>query len=114
MLTAQETQRAEIEARLNEVQRNLDQFRSVEVQAKLLEAQRNLDQFNRQKIQQDEQQLKQLRETLAEIEKSRPADETRLKEARGKIAAMEGEIEADKQKRDQSPEYNEQKTRESN
>src|SRR5437016_202306 len=67
MRTAPETQRAEIEARLNEVQRNLDQFRSVEVQAKLLEAQRNLDQFNRQKIQQDEQQLKQLRETLAEI-----------------------------------------------
>ena len=111
MRTAPETQRAEIEARLKEVQRNLDQFESVEIQAKLLEAQRNLDQSNGQKIQQDEQQLKQLRETLAEIEKSRPADETRLKEARGKIAAIEGEIEADKQKRDLLAQFNDEKMR---
>lgn len=100
MRTAPETQRAELEARLKDVLRNLDQFKSAGVQDKLLEVQRNLEQFNRQKIQQDEQQLKQLRETLAEIEKSRPADETRMKEARDKIAAFENEIEAYRQKRD--------------
>jgi len=110
MRTAPETQRAELEARLNEVQRNLDQFKSAEVQAKLLEVQQNLDQFKREKRQQDEQQLRQLRETLAELEKTRPADETRVKEMRDKIAAVE--IDANKQKRDLLAQLNDEKMRE--
>lgn len=110
MRTAPETQRAELEARLNEVQRNLDQFKSAGVQAKLLEVQQNLDQFKRQKQQQDEQQLRQLRETVAELEKTRPADETQVKEMRDKIAAIE--IAADKQKRDLLTQLNDEKMRE--
>ncbi len=110
MRTAPETQRAELEARLNEVQRNLDQFKSAGAQAKLLEVQRTVDQFKREKQQQDEQQLRQLRETLAELEKTRPADETRLKAMRDKIAAIE--IDADKQKRDLLAQLNDEKMRE--
>jgi len=98
MRTAPETQRGELEARLNEVQRNLDQFKSAGAQARLLDVQRTLDQLKREKQQQDEQQLKQLRETLGELEKARPADETRVKEMRDKIAAIE--ISAEKQKLD--------------
>ena len=110
MRTAPETQRAELLARLNEVQRNLDQFKSAGAQAKLLEVQRSLEQFKREKQQQDEQQLKQLRETLAELEKTRPADETRVKEMRDKIAAIE--IDADKQKRDLLTQLNDEQMRE--
>jgi TonB family protein len=107
MRTAPETQRAELEARLNEVQRNLDQFKSAGAQAKLLEVQRTLEQFKREKQQQNEQQLRQLRETLGELEKTRPADEARVKEMRDKIAAIE--IGADKQKRDLLAQLNDEK-----
>ena len=73
---APESQRAEAEARLLEVQRNL------ELHDRLLrdyDAQRGID----------EKRMQELRESLAQLEKTRPADETRLKEARDKIAELE-------------------------
>ncbi len=113
MRTAPESQRAELEARLKEVQRNLDQFKSAEAQAKLLEVQQNLAQFNLEKRQREEEQLKILRETLAEYEKSRPTDEVRLKEVREKIAEIEkSSFETEKQRRELLSQLNDQQMRE--
>jgi TonB family protein len=74
--TAPESQRAEAEARLLDVQRNLELH---ELMLRNLDAEREAS----------EKHAQQLRETLAQIEKSRPVDETRLKETRELLAELE-------------------------
>jgi len=70
------SQRAEAEARLLEVQRNLELHERIPQQ---YDAQRE----------QKEKRVQELQETLAQLEKTRPADEARLKEIREKLAEME-------------------------
>jgi len=74
---APESERLEIEARLREVQQNL------------AEHERILQQYNQQKQEEAQKKLEEMRTTLAQLEKSRPVDEARMKEARAKIAEME-------------------------
>jgi TonB family protein len=74
--TAPASQRAEAEARLLEVQRNL------ELHERILQ---ELDSQREQK----EKTFQELRETLAQLEKNRPADEARMKDVRKQIAEME-------------------------
>ncbi len=71
-----ESQRAEAEARLLEVQRSL------ELHDRLLrdyEAQRGIE----------EKRMQEVRETLAQLEKSRPADDARMRDARNQLADLE-------------------------
>jgi TonB family protein len=68
---APESQRADAEARLLEVQRNL------EIHERMI---RDLD---------AQRKSQALRETLAQLEKTRPVDEARLKEAREQLAELE-------------------------
>ena len=74
---APEPQRPEIEARLREVQQKLE------------EQQRVLEQNYQQSREDAQKKVEELRATLAQLEKSRPANEAQLKEAREKIAALE-------------------------
>jgi TonB family protein len=70
------SQRAEAEARLLEVQRNL------ELHDRLLQ---EYDTRREQK----EKKIQELRENLAQLEKNRPADEARMKDVQKQIAEME-------------------------
>ena len=74
--TAPESQRAEAEARLLEVQRNLELH---ERMIRDLDAQRGTSEKRKQ----------ELRETLAQLEKNRPVDEARLKDAREQLLELE-------------------------
>jgi TonB family protein len=73
---APESQRADAEARLLEVQRSLELH---ERAVRESDAQRE----------QNEKRMKELQETLAQSEKDRPADEARLSEVRKQLAEME-------------------------
>ncbi|MDX6385994.1 MAG: periplasmic protein TonB, partial [Blastocatellia bacterium] len=70
------SERAEIEARLLEVQKNLELHESVLRQYK-------------QTREDDQKKIEQLRAQMADWEKNPPANEARLKEAREEIAALE-------------------------
>ena len=74
--TAPASQRAEAEARLLEVQRNLELHERI------------MQEFDSQR-EQKEKRIQELRETVAQLEKNRPADEARMKEVRKQIAEME-------------------------
>jgi len=74
---APEPQRQEIEARLREVQRNLE------------EHERTVEQSYQQNREEEQKKLEELRATLAQWEKNRPADEARMKDTREKIAELE-------------------------
>jgi TonB family protein len=90
---APESQWPEIEARLREVQKNLEEYdrQRPEAEARLREVQQNLELHDRVVQQREEEQKKveELRATLAQLEKNRPADEARMKEAREQIAELE-------------------------
>ena len=90
---APESQWPEIEARLREVQKNLEEYerQRPEAEARLREVQQNLELHERMVQQREEEQKKveELRATLDQWEKNRPADEARMKEAREKIAELE-------------------------
>lgn len=74
---APEPQRQEIEARLREVQQTL------------AEHERKVQQPYQQTREEEQKKVEELRATLAQWEKNRPADEARLRDAREKIAEME-------------------------
>jgi TonB family protein len=80
---APESQRAEIDARLLEVQRNLELHNQA------------LREYYGQR-ESAEKSIQELRETLAQLEKTQPADEARLKETRDKIAEMTKRLELQK------------------
>jgi len=88
----------EIEARLREAQRNLEELERVrpDAAARLREVQqslelhaRRLQEYYQQNPEQGQKRIEELRATLAQLEKDRPANEARMKEAREKIAEME-------------------------
>jgi TonB family protein len=74
--SAPASQRAEAEARLLEVQRNLELH------------ERLLREFDTQR-EQKEKSIQELRESLAQLEKNRPDNEARMKEIQKQIAEME-------------------------
>ncbi len=74
---APESQRQEIEARLREVQQNL------------AEHERVLQEYYQQKRDDAQKKVEELKTTLAQLEKNRPVDEARMKEAREKLAELE-------------------------
>lgn len=87
-----------IEARLREVQRNLEEVERLrpDAEARLKEVQRSLElharslqEYYQQNPEQRQKRIEELRETLAQLEKDRPGNEARMKEAREKISAME-------------------------
>jgi len=80
---APESKRAEIEARLREVQENLELHN------------RLLQQYEQQKREVDEKKVRELRETLAQVEKNQPVDEARYKELRQELAKIEAQRNAD-------------------
>ena len=95
---APEAQRPELEARLREVQQNLEEVERLrpDAEARLREVQQSLELHNRmlqeyyrQNPEQAQKRLDELRTTLAQLAKDRPVDEARMKEAREKIAEME-------------------------
>ncbi|MEK6336798.1 MAG: TonB family protein [Acidobacteriota bacterium] len=111
MQTASAAQRREIEARLIEVQRNLEEHLrliqqyeqqksglSAEAEARLWETQRNLEQHERalqeyyKLIQTSPQKMREAEQRYAEILKAYPQDEARMKEARDKLAQLYGEV----------------------
>jgi TonB family protein len=73
---APESQRPEIEARLREVQQNLEMHEGV------------LAQYQ-QTREEGQKRIEELRATLAEWEKNRPVNDARMKEAREQLAEME-------------------------
>lgn len=88
----------EIEARLREVQRNLEEVERLrpDAGARLQEVQRSLElharslqEYYQQNPEQGQKRIEELRATLAQLEKDRPGNELRMKEAREKIAEME-------------------------
>ncbi|HMG73821.1 MAG TPA: TonB family protein [Pyrinomonadaceae bacterium] len=97
-LTAPESQRPELAARLREVQQNL------ELQERALER-------YQQTREEEQKKIEELRATLAELEKNRPANETRMKEAREKIAEMERLSTAEREREVQQVMGEMQKTR---
>jgi TonB family protein len=87
----------EIEARLREVEQQLEEFdpqRPV-AEARLREVQQNLELHERaltqyrQNREEAAQKVAELRSTLEQLERDRPANEVRIKEVREKIAEME-------------------------
>jgi TonB family protein len=95
---APESERPEIEARLREVQRNLEELERLrpDAEARLQEVQRALElhartlqEYYRKNPEQAQKRLEDLRATMAQWEKDRPADEARMKDVREKIAEME-------------------------
>jgi TonB family protein len=94
---APESERPEIEAKLREAQKNLAELElRPDAEARLREVQQGLElhnkrlqEFYRQNPEQGQKRLEELRATLAQLEKDRPADEARMKETRQKIAEME-------------------------
>jgi TonB family protein len=94
---APESERPEIEAKLREAQKNLAELElRPDAEARLREVQQGLElhnkrlqEFYRQNPEQRQKRLEELRATLAQLEKDRPADEARMKETREKIAEME-------------------------
>jgi len=74
--TTPESQRAEAEARLLEVQRNLELHERI------------MQQYDAQRGQK-EKGIQELRETLTQLEKTRPADESLMKDLRKQIAEMD-------------------------
>jgi len=83
--TAPASQRADAEARLLEVERNL------ELHDRLLQ---EYDTRREQK----EKKIQELRENLAQLEKNRPADEARTKDVQKQIAGMETLYTAEKER----------------
>jgi TonB family protein len=88
----------EIEARLREVQKNLEELERIkpDAEARLREVQRSLElhagrlqEYYQQNPEQGQKRIEELRETLAQLEKDRPGNEARMKEAREKISEME-------------------------
>lgn len=75
---APESQRAEIEARLRETQRNLEAH------------ERLLGEYNAQR-EANQKRMQELRETLAQLEKKSPADEEQLRELRLELAERESQ-----------------------
>jgi TonB family protein len=73
---APESQRAEAEARLLEVQRNLELH------------DRLLRDYDTQRVI-EENRMQELRESLAQLEKTRPADDARMRDARNQLADLE-------------------------
>jgi len=73
---APESQRADGEARLLEVQRNLELHERI------------LREYDAQR-EQKEKGIQELRETLAQLERVRPADESRMKDLRKRLAELE-------------------------
>jgi len=95
---APQSERPEIEARLREVQKNLEELERVrpDAEARLQEVQRNLQLYDRrlqeyyqQNPEQAQKRLEDLRARLAQWEKDQPANEARIKEAREQLAQME-------------------------
>ena len=74
--TAPASQRADAEARLLEIQRDLELHERI------------LQEFDTQR-EQEEKRIRELRETFAQLEKNRPADEARMQDVRKQIAEME-------------------------
>jgi TonB family protein len=74
---APESKRAEIEAQLRVVQKSLELH------------ERMVQQASQQDREEEQKKLEELRTTLAQWEKNRPADVARMKEAREQIAALE-------------------------
>jgi TonB family protein len=94
--TAPASQVPEIDARLRELQRTLEENDRLrpDAEARLREVQQNLAEHERliedqQNREADQKRLEELRTTLAQLEKNQPADEARMKEVREKIAEME-------------------------
>jgi len=93
---APQAQRQEIEARLREVQKALEEYerQRPEAEARLREVQQNLAEHYRivqeqQNREAEQKKLEELRATLEQYQKSRPADEARTREAREKLAELE-------------------------
>jgi TonB family protein len=95
---APQSERPEIEARLREVQKNLEELERIspDAEARLQEAQRSLQlhdrrlqEYYQQNPEQAQKRLEDLRARLAQWEKYQPANEARIKEAREQLAQME-------------------------
>lgn len=85
---APESQRPEIEARLREVQQNLEMHEGV------------LAQYQ-QAREEAQKKVEELKATLEQLEKNRPADELRVKETREKIAELERLYTSDRERETQ-------------
>jgi len=93
--TAPASQRSEIEGKLQEVQRVLDeqQRQFSDAEARLREVQQKLEEHERMVQQEEklknEKRVQDLRAALAQMEKSQPPDEARMRELREQLSQME-------------------------
>ena len=93
--TAPASQRSEIEGKLQEVQRVLDeqQRQFSDAEARLREVQQNLEEHERMVQQEEklknEKRMRDLRAALAQMEKSQPPDEARMRELREQLSQTE-------------------------
>jgi TonB family protein len=90
---ADDTQRKEIEARLTEVKKNLEEHERAAAESRYqqgdLEKLRTTLEFYAKSRTADEADLQRMREYLAMIEKAYPNDEARLRQAREELALLE-------------------------